>query len=84
MQLRSQLQPQFLKQAQHASDGYSRWLLNVYNAEVTYFVLQVVATGEASIDGLQLQQADFDDWARGLASTYPSYTQEQQQHERDQ
>jgi hypothetical protein len=49
------------------------------NAEVTYFLLQVVATGDASIDGLKLGQALLDNWASSLAQDYPSYSAQQQQ-----
>jgi len=49
------------------------------NAEVTYFLLQVVATGDASINGLKLGPALLDSWASSLAHDYPSYSAPQQQ-----
>jgi hypothetical protein len=49
------------------------------NAEVTYFVLKVVATGDGSIDGLKLDQSLLDNWAASVARDYPSYAADQQQ-----
>lgn len=49
------------------------------NAEVTYFLLKVVATGDGSIDGLKLDDSLLDNWAAGVAHDYPSYSADQQQ-----
>ena len=48
------------------------------NAEVMYFLLQVVASGDEDASGITLDTPVLDAWTGSLAAEYPSYSPEQQ------